>query len=108
MYNKLLHCEDLANQKNEEINSTDDVYGKIFDYQKHEVILENIRKFNYLEMKNFELILNFGKAVMKEVVEMVAEKKKDCTKIWDSLEEMMEIIRFPRLENLEEAISCML
>jgi len=61
-----------------------------------------------MEMKKFDLVMNSRKALIKEAVDMVVETKMECTKIWNSSEEMMEIFGLPRLENLEEAIPCML
>ena len=105
---KLMQYEDLSGQQLGEISFIDDVYGKIVDYQKHEIPPEGIKKFSFMEVKSFEVFIGSWKFVVKEAVNMITQSRKACERIWNSSEVMMEIVGLPRLENFSDSIPCML
>ena len=60
-----------------------------------------MKKFSFMELKRFQIILDSGETLMDEAREIISEAKRDCDKIWDSSCDVMSEARLPRIEKSE-------
>jgi len=99
MYQNLLPNEEKLNLQKEELRTMREVRRKVSEYQK-QTQADHIKRFNLMELKRFQVILNSGENLMEEDESINLEGKKECDKIWESTGTLMDEVRLPRIEKL--------
>ena len=77
----------------------------MYDLQRHEKDpLETISRLSFTENRKPKIILDSWKLIIGEIENNIDTGKKACNKIWNSSDELLEIIGLPWMENLEDAL----
>lgn len=61
--------------------------------------------FSVMELKHFQATLNFGENLSEEAGGIIADAKKECRRIWESVCALIEETRLPQIERLETILS---
>ena len=97
MHQNLLLNERVLNQHKEELHTMREVRRKVSEYQK-QTQEDQIKRFSLMELKRFQLILSSGENLMEEAGSIITEAKKECDRMWESADTLMNEAGLPKIE----------
>lgn len=100
MHQNLLLNEKMLNQQREELLSIAEIWRKVSEYQKQRKA-DQVKRFSFMELKRFQVILNSGENLMDEAQGIISEAKRDCDRIWESSYVVMSETGLPRIQKSE-------
>ena len=100
----LLRNEELLSQQKEELRSMKEIRKKVAEYQRRNQI-DQIPQFSAMKLKSIQIDLSAGEDLNAEACGVISNAKKECRRIWNSANAMIEEAGLPRIGRWEMTLT---